>query len=100
MIKAKDQDKYLGNILHEGGLKKSLEATVSERYGKTFTAITEIGVVMSYYRIDAIGGPEAGLDIFELCVIPSLWNNSDIWVQMDNAAIKRLENLQNSIFKN
>ena len=88
------QDKYLGDILHEGGLKKSVEATISDRYGKIFAAINEIGVVMSDFRIDAIAGLKAGLDIFELCVIPSLWNNSDIWVQMDNAAIKRLEDLQ------
>ena len=56
MIKAKVQDKYLGDILHEGGLKKSVEATISDRYGKTFAAINEIGAVMSDYRIDAIGG--------------------------------------------
>ena len=100
MIKAKVQDKYLGDILHEGGLEKSVEATISDRYGKTFAAINEIGVVMSDFRIDAIGGLKAGLDIFELCVIPSLLNNSDMWVQIDGGAIKRLEDLQNSMFKN
>ena len=39
MIKAKEKDKYLGDILHEGGLGKSVEATISDRYGKTFAAI-------------------------------------------------------------
>ena len=35
MIKAKEKDKYLGDILHEGGLGISVEATISDRYGKT-----------------------------------------------------------------
>ena len=87
MIKAKEKDKYLGDILHEGGLGKSVEATIIDRYGKTFAAIIEIGSVINDFRIDAIGGLKAGLDIFELCVIPSLLNNSDMWVEIESASI-------------
>ena len=38
------QDKYLGDILHEGGLKKSVEATISDRLdtGRHFAAINDI----------------------------------------------------------
>jgi hypothetical protein len=94
------KDKYLGDILHEGGLGKSVEATISDRYGKTFAAIIEIGSVINDFRIDAIGGLKAGLDIFELCIIPSLLNNSDMWVEIESASIKRLEDMQNMMFKN
>jgi hypothetical protein len=38
-VKAKEQDKYLGDILNEGGLKQSVEATISERYWKAFASI-------------------------------------------------------------
>ena len=100
MIKAKEKDKYLGDILHEGGLGKSVEATISDRYGKTFAAIIEIGSVINYFRIDAIGGLKAGLGIFELCVILSLLNNSDMWVEIESASTKRLEDMQNMMFKN
>ena len=54
----------MGDILHVGGLKKSVEATISDRYGKTFAAINEIGAVISDFRINARGGLKAGLDIF------------------------------------
>jgi hypothetical protein len=73
---------------------------ISDRYGKTFAAIIEIGSVINDFKIDAIGGLKAGLDIFELCIIPSLLNNSDMWVEIESASIKRLEDMQNMMFKN
>ena len=51
----KPQDKYLGDILNEGGLKESVQATISERYGKAFASIREIGAVINNFRINAIG---------------------------------------------
>ena len=46
-IKAKVQDKYLGDILHEGGLRQSVQATIDERYGKAFASLREIGSVIN-----------------------------------------------------
>ena len=86
--------------MNEGGLRKSVVATISDRYGKAFNAIKEIGAVISDYRIDAIGGLKAGLDIFEMVIIPSVLNNSGMWVEIDKASINRLEDLQNWMFKN
>ena len=91
MIKAKPQDKYLGDILNEGGLAQSMKETVNDRYGKAFNTIKEIGAVINDFRINAIGGLKAGLDIFEMVVVPSVINNSDNWVQMDNGAVNRLD---------
>ena len=76
-IRAKQQDKYLGDILSEGGLKASVQATINERYGKSYSAIREIGAVINDFRLNTIGGLRAGLDIFEMVVVPSLLNNSD-----------------------
>ena len=100
MIKAKPQDKYLGDILNEGGLTQSVKETINDRYGKAFNTINEIGAVINDFRINAIGGLKSGLDIFEMVVVPSILNNSDTWVQMDNGSINRLEELQNFMFKN
>ena len=99
-IKAKVQDKYLGDILHEGGLRQSVQATIDERYGKAFASLREIGSVINDFRINAIGGLKAGLDIFEMVVIPSVLNNSDTWMEIDKGSISRLDELQNSMFKN
>ena len=79
---------------------KICRGTISDRYGKTSAAIIEIGSVINDFRIDAIEGLNAGLDIFELCVIPSLLNNSDMWVEIESASTKRLEDMQNMMFKN
>ena len=35
-----------------------------------------------------------------MVVVPSVINNSDNWVQMDNGAVNRLDDLQNYTFKN
>ena len=100
LIKAKIQDKYLGDILNEGGLAQSVKETISDRYGKAFNSIMEIGAVINDFRIDAIGGLKAGLDIFEMVVIPSVLNNSDTWVEIEKESVNRLEDLQNYMFKN
>ena len=42
MIKAKPQDKYLGDILNEGGLAQSMKEMANDRYGKAFNTIKEI----------------------------------------------------------
>ena len=99
-IKAKVQDKYLGDILHEGGLRQSVQATIDERYGKAFASLREIGSVINDFRINAIGGLKAGLDIFEMVVIPSVLNNSDTWMEIDWGSISRLNEHQNSMSEN
>ena len=96
-VKAKQQDKYLGDILNEGGLKQSVQATISERYGKAFASIREIGAVINDFRINAIGGLKAGLDIYEMVVIPSVLNNSDTWMEIESVSINRLDDLQHYI---
>ena len=41
-IMVKEKDDYLGEVLHEGGLSKSVEATVAKRYGRILTNIIEV----------------------------------------------------------
>ena len=100
LIKAKTQDKYLGDILNEGGLAQSMKETISDRYAKAFNSIREIGAVINDFKINAIGGLKAGLDIFEMVVVPSVLNNSDTWAGIERGSINRLEDLQNYMFKN
>ena len=42
IIKLKEKDDYLGDVLHETGLAASAKATVNKRCGKYFSAILEI----------------------------------------------------------
>ena len=38
-VKIKNEDKYLGDYIHTGGLGKSVETTVNKRYGVALTSI-------------------------------------------------------------
>ena len=42
----------------------------------------------------------AGLEIYELALLPSLLNNSDIWIDLTEESATKLENLQNIMFRN
>ena len=95
----KEQDTYLGDILHESGLSKSVKVTVDKRYGRAYSAILEVASILEDFRIDSIGGLRVGLEIFELAIVPSLLNNSDTWVEIDKETEKKLDNLQNIMFR-
>ena len=95
----KEKDDYLGDVLHEGGLAKSVEATVAKRFGRIFCNIIEISSILEDYRVETIGGLKSGLDIFEMAILPSLLNNSDVWVGIDEPTVNRLESLQNKMFR-
>ena len=98
-ILVKEKDDYLGDVLHEGGLPKCVEATVAKRFGRIFCNIIEISSILEDYRIETIGGLKSGLDIFEMAILPSLLNNSDVWVGIDESTVNRLESLQNKMFR-
>ena len=45
-VPVKQSDIYLGDVLHEGGLAKSVMATVDKRYGRIFSAIIEVSKIL------------------------------------------------------
>ena len=95
----KEKDDYLGDVLHEGGLAKCVEATVAKRYGRIFSNIIEISSILEDYRVETVGGLKSGLDIFEMAILPSLLNNSDVWIEIDDPTIHRLESIQLKMFR-
>jgi len=98
-IKAKNKDDYLGDVLHEGSLTKSVQATIEKRYGKIFMAICEVSSILNDYRIDTVGGLLAGLEIFDLAITPCLLNNADTWTLINADAESKLDYLQNLMFR-
>ena len=99
ILKAKVKDDYLGDVLHEEGLTKSVHATIDKRYGKSYMAIVEVMAILNDFRIDTVGGILAGLQIFDLAIIPGLLNNAETWTQISKESEKKLENLQNTMFR-
>ena len=82
--------KYLGDWLSENGLADSVEMTVEKRKGLVSKSIYDIWSVIN----DMIGGLSAGIDIWEMAVIPMLLNNAETWQDISAKTLATLEKLQ------
>ena len=98
-VKVKLEDKYLGDYLHSGGLGKSVETTVNKRYGVCLNELLELKSVIEDFRMHSLGGIKAGIEIFNLAILPKLTYNADTWTEMSESAIQRLESLQNTLMR-
>ena len=99
LIKEKQSEKYLGDMLDGRGLGASIEATITERHGRIFGSVLEIRIILEDYRSSQAGGIMAGLMLWEMAVIPSLINNSETWTCIDEGSLKRLEELQSMLLR-
>ena len=87
------EEKWLRDMLSDGGLIKSVEATVKSR---TLSAIFEKKTVSANLRIQIIGGIKWGPDIAELALIPSLLHNAGTLTQISNQA---MDSVRSSCFE-
>ena len=99
-MKEASQEKYLGDQIHMLGNSESVLATVKSRAGQVSAAIFEIRSVIEDCRADTIGGVIAGIDIWEISVVPYLLNNSSVWGEVPKKALDMLNNLQNTFYRN
>ena len=76
LLRKKNQQKYLGDILNERGLSASEDATVKAKGTKTKGAIFELRAVCQDFRLQLLGGIMGSLDLWEACILPSLLNNT------------------------
>ena len=99
IIKARIKDDYLGDVLHEEGLTKSVQVTIDKRVGKIVMGMNEVASILNDYRIDAAGGVLTGLEIFDLAVTPCLLNNAETWTLISKESESKLEHMQNCLFR-
>ena len=85
--------KYLGHHISGIGLAESVAATVAKRRGLVIRSIFEIRTVIEDCRSQVSGGLAAGIDIWEMAVLPMLLNNSECWQEVSDKTIKELDNL-------
>ena len=99
-MSGKKSERYLGDFIHEGGISASVEATVNHRYGKLVHGLKEIKAIIEDCRSNTLGGLKVGLDIWETAYIPSMLNNSSTWMEIDQATLNKLEEMQNAFYRN
>ena len=93
-ILEKQEEKYLGDILSSEGLAKSVQCTVKDREGKVKGSIYELRAIIEDFRMQAVGGIEAALDLYESCVVPSLLANCATWLDIKQQTVDRLDGIQ------
>ena len=94
MILEKQEEKYLGDILSSEGLSESVQCTVKDREGKVKGSIYELRAIIEDFRMQAVGGIEAALDLYESCVVPSLLANCPTWLGVKQHTVDRLDSIQ------
>ena len=78
-IKQKEYDRYLGQMIHGGGLDQSAEATVNERAGRIKGAALEIKSIVEEFQMQAMGGMMAAWELWEKALVPSLLSGAGTW---------------------
>ena len=56
--------------------------------------VFEIRTVIDDFRSQVAGGLTAGMDIWEMAVLPMLLNNADCWMNITTKTIEELDKLQ------
>jgi hypothetical protein len=90
-VKLKNEDVYLGDVISAKGLEASIVATINKRAGKVRGAVFDVKVIMSDYRMQAVGGMTGAWDLWQHALLPSLLNNFASWI----GATKKVANLLN-----
>ena len=98
-VKHKTSDKYLGQVLHSGGVEASATATVQERSGRIKGATMEIKAIVEEYQMQAFGGLMAARDLWERALIPSLLSGAGTWAGECKDAISLCDQLQNFFWR-
>ena len=93
-IQEVEAEKWLGDLIISGGLGASVLATVEAREGKVKGACLKVAAIIKDWRAQVVGGFESGLMLWETCCLPSLLHNAGTWVEMSEAAHKKLQSLQ------
>ena len=98
-VKEKLSDKYLGQVLHGGGLEQCALATVQERAGRVKGATLEVKSIIEEFQMQVIGGMMAAWELWEKALIPSLLSGAGTWFGKCEKAIDLCDDLQNFFWR-
>ena len=93
-VRRKRSDKYLGQVLHEGGLARSVQATIEDRASKIKGAIYTTASILNTIEMQAMGGLMAAKHLWEGAIVPSLLAGAGTWVGCTAKEEQMCEELQ------
>ena len=78
---------------------ESVAATVAKRRGTVIRTIFEIRAVIDDCRSNVAEGITAGIEIWEMAVIPMLIYNAECWQDISDRTVEELDKLQNMFIR-
>ena len=99
LMKNVKMEKYLGDMISSEGLADSVLSTILKRKGQVVSCILETTAVVEDCRAGVVGGIMAGMEIWELAILPFLLNNSETWTEISKKSIEVLDDLQCMFFR-
>ena len=90
----KESDLYLGQVLHQDGLARSIEATIKERMAKVKGGIYTTASLLDTIQLQAMGGMMAAKYLWEGAIVPSLLSGAGTWVGITPRLEAMCEELQ------
>ena len=94
IMKNVKMEKYLGDQISSEGLADSAHATILKRRGQVISCILETIAVVEDCRANVLGGILAGLEIWEIAILPFLLNNCETWTELSQKSIDILDEMQ------
>ena len=76
-VKKRESDRYLGQVLHEGGLDRSAEATANGRAGLIRGATMKS--IVEDFQMQAMGGMMAAWELWESSLVPKVLSGAGTW---------------------
>ena len=92
-------EKYLGDLIHEGGCEKSITATIEERIKTNKKKVDDIVQLADSTVMNMTGNSLPAFKLFEATVIPSLLHNAESWISLNNNHIEELQKFQDKFIR-
>ena len=70
LIKQKDKEKYLGEIISSRGVADSVKMTIDDRKGRIIASVFELSSIIEDFRLQVAGGLMSGLKIWLFGLLP------------------------------
>ena len=95
-IKEKSSEAYLRDILCSKGFRSSTETSIGERVGKVKGSIYKLRALVEDFWMQVVGSMMAAIDLYESCILSSLFTNSGTWTEITDKKIKLLDDIQDT----
>ena len=90
-IKLAESDAYLGMIIHQDGVKASIEATFKQRKGKAWGKVPVIKSLVSHPQLLNEGWLGAAVAIIQGIIPPTMLYSCEVWMDLTKKFVEEVE---------